>query len=126
MPSGDPEAVKQRMRAVSALLRRHRYVYASEDELQQQLAGVLTSAGLRPVREVRLTEHDRIDLMVGDVGIEVKVKGARQRPLRQLDRYAEHPSVQGLLLVTTRATTLPETMRGKPVAVVSLLANGLA
>ena len=113
------------MGAVSALLRRHRYVYASEDQLQQQLADVLAAAGLRVHREVRLTEHERIDLMVGDVGIEVKVKGQRT-PLRQLGRYAEHPSVQGLLLVTTRAATLPATLRDKPVAVVSLLTNGLA
>lgn len=112
------------MAAVATLIRSHRYSYASEVELHEQLERVLVTAGVPVVREVRLTERDRIDLMAGDVGIEVKVKGQRS-PLRQLGRYAEHPSVQGLLLVTTRAANLPSHLRGKPVSVVSLLTNGL-
>lgn len=118
-------AVQQRMDAVSRVLRGHRYVYASEGELQQQLADVLAGAGVPVAREVRLTPRDRIDLLAGDVGIEVKVKGARV-PLRQLQRYAAHPRVAGLLLVTTRAAELPPTIGGKPAGVVSLLTNGLA
>lgn len=117
--------VELRMAAVSTLIRSHRYVYASEVELHGQLEQVLTAAGVPVRREVRLTARDRIDLLAGDVGIEVKVKGERT-PLRQLGRYAGHSDVGGLLLVTTRAASLPPELCGKPVAVVSLLTNGLS
>lgn len=116
--------VQERMAAVSGLLRGRRYVFASEDELQEQLAAVLDAAGVPVTREVWLSPRDRIDLLAGDVGIEVKVKGKRT-PLEQLARYAESSWVAGLLLVTTRAARLPEQLHGKPVAVVSLLTNGL-
>jgi len=117
--------LEAKMRGVSALLQRHRYVYGSEVELHQQLEDVLRAARLPVQREVRLTAGDRIDLLVGDVGIEVKVKGQRN-PVAQLERYAASDRVAGLLLVTTRAATVPETMSGKPVTVVSLLTNGIA
>lgn len=123
--TADPGLLGARMDAVAAIIRGHRYRYASEVELQEQLEGVLLAAGVPVRREVRLSARDRIDLMAGDVGIEVKVKGERT-PLRQLGRYAEHDEVAGLLLVTTRAATVPEEMRGKPVRLVSLLTNGLA
>lgn len=118
-------AVQQRMDAVSRLLRGHRYVYASEAELQQQLADVLTRAGLPARREVALSARDRIDILAGDVGIEVKVKG-RRTPLAQLTRYSTHPRIGGLLLVTTRAASLPPLIGGKPAGIVSLITNGLA
>lgn len=117
--------LEYRMTALSELIAGQRYVYASERELQDQLAEVLGAARLPVLREVQLTERDRIDLLVGDVGIEVKVKGKRT-PLAQLTRYAGSRHVAGLLLVTTRAATLPASIGGKPAAVVSLLANGLA
>lgn len=116
--------VELRMAAVRIELRRHRYSYASEVELHDRLAAVLQAAGYPVRREVRLSDRDRIDLLVGDVGIEVKVKGART-PLRQLRRYAEHEAVAGLLLVTTRAAALPAELNGKPLQLVSLLTNGL-
>lgn len=114
-----------RMTALTGLIRRHYYTYASEVELHEQLALVIGRAGIPVRREARLTPRDRVDLLVGDIAIEVKVKGKRV-PLEQLERYAEHDAVGGLLLVTTRAATLPPTIGGKPAAVVSLLTNGLA
>lgn len=123
--AGVDDSCHRRMAALAALIRGHRYVYASEVELHGQLEQVLTAAGVPVSREVHLTSRDRIDFLVGDVGIEVKVKGERT-PIRQLTRYAESSWVAGLLLVTTRAAGVPSTLLGKPVAVVSLMANGLA
>lgn len=117
--------VQQRMDALTEIIRGHRYTYGSEVELQAHLERLLVAAGLTVRREVRLTERDRIDFLVADIGIEVKVKGERE-PLRQLRRYASSAQVAGLLLVTTRAAELPFTLDGKPVAVVSLLTNGLS
>lgn len=51
--------------------------------------------------------------------IEVKTKGSRAEVVRQLDRYAAHDQVTGLLLVTSLAKlrVMPSTLRGKPVSV---------
>jgi hypothetical protein len=117
--------VQARMAALSELIRSRRYVYASEVELHAQLEQVMLDARLPVLRELRLSSRDRIDFLIGDVGIEVKVKGERT-PLRQLTRYAGYSTVSGLLLVTTRAAALPPLLGGKPAAVVSLLANALA
>lgn len=118
------DRVRARMAALDSLIRSHRYVYASEVELHDQLERVLRDASLPVTREVILSPRDRIDFLVGDVGLEVKVKGQRT-PLRQLTRYAESSWLAGLLLVTTRAASPPSELAGKPVGVVSLLANGL-
>lgn len=86
---------------VMEALDRHRFVAASEHELQGALAEALVQAGFDVRREVRLSGRDRIDLVVDRVGIEVKVGGAPNEVVRQLARYAEHGEVSALLLVTT-------------------------
>lgn len=74
----------------------------SEEELQEGLGQALTAAGIPFEREVILGPQDRIDFLVGDVGIELKVKGSVESAHRQLARYARHEKVQHLLLVTTK------------------------
>lgn len=73
----------------------------------------------RPEREVRVA-GGIIDHLVGTIGVEVKLKGRPGDILRQLRRYAEDPGLAGLLLVTSRPITLPNTIKGKPVAVFDL------
>ncbi len=87
--------------AVTEALGRRRFLAASEAELQAALAAALVEGGFDVRREVRLSGRDRIDLLVDRVGIEVKVDGASNAVLRQLGRYAAHPEVSALLLVTT-------------------------
>lgn len=102
-----------------------RFLYTSEDELQEGLAKVLTEAGFNVHREVRLTPRDRIDLMVGRVGIEVKIAGRPWSVLGQLQRYAESPAINELILVTTKARhEAPARLNGKPVTVV-FIARGV-
>lgn len=105
----------------------HRFRYADEDQLQDGLADALVAAGFDVRREVRLNARDRIDLLVGRVGVEVKVAGAPSSVWRQLRRYAESPEVDALVLVTSRMrhTSFPDEVGGKPVAVVSLAGAGL-
>lgn len=100
----------------------HRYRYANEDELQEGILRALLAQGFAPTREVRLAPHERIDLMVEKVGIEVKVDGPLQRVWGQLERYAQSPSVEGLVLVTTKVIHLgvPRELSGKPVHVVRI------
>ena len=112
--------------AVVQAIRAHRYRYANEDDLQEALYRMLRGEGFRPKREVRLAPRDRVDLMVGHVAIEVKVDGRLRDVELQLRRYADCRDVNALVLVTTRITHLdvPRELNGKPVQVVSLLAQG--
>ncbi len=100
-----------------------RYRYNSEKELQLAISQILYQSNLPWKTEVPLTKKDRIDFMVGDIGIEVKVGGSFQQVLRQLHRYACLPEVQGLVLVTTRQShrDLPTKLNGKPLFVVWLI-----
>lgn len=91
--------------ALAEILRRARYRYANEDQLQQGIALVLARHGVAADREVRLSPADRIDFLLTGVpiGIEVKVAGETGAVWRQLRRYAASPRIGGLLLATTRA-----------------------
>lgn len=104
-------------------VRSHRYHCTNEDELQQGLHVALLAAGLPSRREVRL--HDscgaalgRVDILVGDVAVEVKVKGQPDAVARQLARYGRSPWVHHLVLVTTSARHSAITLPGMVVHVV--------
>jgi len=105
---------------VSSAIRGHRFRYSDEEDLQEGIAAVLTAAGLDVQREVILDERDRIDLLVGSVGIEVKVAGSAEDALRQLVRYAQHPEIEQLVLVTSQYQRLPKVAGGKPLTTISL------
>ena len=107
---------------VAALLRSVRFNYVSEDELQRGIEQVLTEANISFEREVRLAPHDRIDFIVGGLGIEVKVHGATNEVIRQLQRYQGYERISAVMLVTTcaRHRDIPGTLRGKPVYIVAL------
>ena len=80
------------------------YTYVTEDDLQRELATALAEAGIVAQREVRLSDGaSRIDLLVGDVGIEVKIKGTWIEVTKQVQRYSRCSELSALVLVTTRA-----------------------
>lgn len=107
---------------VAAVIKAARYRYADEAQLQEGIAAALAEAGIPAVREVPLTSADKIDLMAGRVGIEVKIGGQPAAVTRQLRRYAASPEVGELILVTTRVShrSVPREIGGKPVHVVLL------
>lgn len=87
---------------IVATLRSARFVHVDEDELQRGIAEVLSRAEIAFEREVRLSDRDRIDFLVGGLGIEVKLAGSARSVRRQLERYAASSRVEALLLVTDR------------------------
>jgi hypothetical protein len=106
-----------------ALLRRHRFTFASEAELQTGVAEVLRAAGIAFEREVTIGARDRIDFLVGSVGIEVKINGSADNLIRQLSRYAQAAVVSELLVVSSRCKLtggLPSSLSGKPIVALSL------
>lgn len=106
---------------VLAVLRSKRFLFTREDDLQEAVADALVAEGLAPVREVRLSPRDRIDVLVGNVGIEIKVAGKPHSVSAQMERYAASDRLDALVLVTCRARHRPPAeLLGKPVHVVFL------
>lgn len=107
--------------ALSRLIGGCRVDLSTEAAAQRGLADLFRSHAVPFRAEVRLSDEDRIDFLVGTVGIEVKIGQSRRAILRQLDRYAQSPDIAALLLVSS--TAFPSSgldLRGKPVSVVSL------
>jgi hypothetical protein len=108
------------------VLAARRFSYASEEDLQAGLAAALADTGFEVEREVRLDDRSRIDLVVGRVGVEVKVAGKPGSVLSQLRRYAASDRLDGLLLVTSAVRhRLPDTVGGKPLSVFQIVGAGL-
>lgn len=108
-----------------AMLRKYRFTFKNELELQDGIQEVLTLNHVSHRREARLNDSDRPDFLVGDIVIEVKVGGALSEVIRQLHRYAHSPDVKGILLVSSKARHggVPMFLNGKPVQVMSLMEN---
>jgi len=113
-------AVPRAIELITETLRGHRFVFSIESTLQEEIRAVLMAAGIPFSREHRLAPRDRVDFLIGRIGVEVKIKGTKRGILRQLQRYAESPAIAGLLLVSNVSTGLPETINGKPVHSLSL------
>lgn len=88
---------------ILSLLDSHAFHFQSEADLQLGIERVLKDASIEFKREVRLTDADRIDFMVGTIGIEAKIDGSLSDVTRQLHRYAQLNEIESLILVTTRA-----------------------
>jgi hypothetical protein len=120
-----PPITAERLREV---LGSYRYNHANERDLQDGIAQVLATRGIRFDREVVLGPKDRPDFMVDGIAVEVKVDGSPAVILRQLARYASQKGVRAILLVTRKeqhAHRFPETVGGKPLDVLTLGANAL-
>lgn len=111
---------------VIAVLRRYRYRFTCERDLQVGIASALDAAGIAFIREYRL-EDDKgiIDFWIeqGQVGIECKIKGTLPDVTRQLFRYSESNQVDALILVTAKAKlgrNQPDEMNGVPLRVLDL------
>lgn len=94
---------------IVSAIKRYRFTYANEDDLQHGLFLALTDAGYMPQREALLEQGEkalkvvnRVDLLVEKIGIEVKVDGRTAHVHEQLARYAKFDTIEGLILVSTR------------------------
>ena len=92
-----------------------------EYDLHRLVMDALDAAQIPWEHEVKLAPRCRIDLMCGNVGVEIKRgKVERARILSQLRKYAACEQVQGLILVTEKTVPLPHTIYGKPVKLICL------
>lgn len=101
---------------------------ASERDLQDSVERALVAERVIYDREHRLDAKSRPDFFVEGpvlgrgIAVEVKIADSLSSLTRQLFRYADHPAVTGILVVTTlhRLRRLPPTMCGRPVVVLDV------
>lgn len=105
-------------RELAQRLGRYRFPVSVERAMQDAVESALRAEKLAFRREVT-RGADRIDFVVGSVGVELKVKGSAAEVERQLHRYSAWEDLTELLLVTTRGHHLavPAAIGGKPVLV---------
>lgn len=106
--------------AVVAALAGKRFPLEDEIRTQAAISDVLRAKFGRLVEREAVAPGGRIDFKVADIGIEVKVKGARGAIFRQLCRYAHAPDLGGIILVTSKAVNLPTQILGKPCRVLNM------
>lgn len=104
-----------------------KFHFSNEKDLQQGIAELFQAQGVEYQAEVTLTAKDRIDFLVGSVGIEIKIKSSTNTVTRQLLRYAQRPEIESLILVTTKQIhrLIPTKLVEKPVTVIWLLYSAL-
>jgi len=107
---------------IRKLLAGYRFTFTTEVELQDGIASALCDNHVECEREARLDAHDRIDFLIGTVGVEVKVGGATTALIRQLHRYAKHHGITELLVVTSRPRlrNIPAWLNDKRIEILAL------
>lgn len=110
--------------SIAALLVAFRFRGRAEADVQEAIAQILGDAFADQVqREVELGKENRIDFIVGKVGIEVKVGGSSIDVYRQVQRYASRPEIDSVIIASTKAAVLsdlPSTVGGKPLYLLHL------
>lgn len=109
-----------RINDICSLLHRACLPLNAEKAAQAALEDLLKLNGVEFEREVALSPADIVDFMIGDIAVEMKLKGSVMDIYRQLCRYAAHDRVKGLVLLTSKAMSLPELINDKPARVVSM------
>ncbi len=111
---------------ISRLMRVNRFRLGHEALLQEDVEALFKREGVPFVREHILGPADRVDFFVdGRIAVELKIRCPKRRVLRQLERYASHDVVEGLVLASVNAVGIPPRLEGKPVFVVPLGLSGL-
>lgn len=88
-------------RRIVAICERSRINVSTEGSAHLSLSEALRAQGVEVQDEVPLNAKDRIDMLIGAVGVEVKIKGQRRDIYRQLQRYAASDRIEALVLVTS-------------------------
>ena len=92
-----------------------------EYDLHKMTCEALALAGISCVHEAVLGKRCRIDILCGDIGIELKRgKPTKKALIKQLTRYAQTGKVQQLIVVSEMSVELPEEIEGVRIHTVGL------
>ena len=107
---------------IQMAIRGRHFSLSDEKSLQMELTDALTDHGFTFEREVHLDNTNIVDFMIDGLAVEIKIrtKVSAMHIYRQLERYCSFKEVKCLLLMTSKAFSLPPFISGKPVYVLSL------
>jgi len=107
---------------VGMSLSKRRLNLSDEKLLQNDIASAFDHSSIVYEREVKIKDKSIVDFMIGTLAIEVKIRGngSAMSIYRQIERYCDSDQVEAILLLTSKTMTLPETINGKAVYVLSL------
>ncbi|MBR2943010.1 MAG: hypothetical protein IKB82_06385 [Clostridia bacterium] len=89
--------------------------------LHDMVLAALEKAGFSAQHEAALAPRCRIDILCGDIGIEIKKSRPQITSLkRQLERYAACEQIRELLVIAPRGVNLPRMIGGKSVTMLAL------
>ena len=95
-----------------------------EYELQKDIANTFDNSGIIYIKECRLGSGNRVDFLTqSGVAVEVKKgKPNRTQLINQINRYAEYPEVEAVVIVVVTSLRIPitKTANGKPCSVIGL------
>ena len=92
-----------------------------EYDLHQLARQTLAQHAISCVHEAVLAPRCRIDILCGQIGIEIKRgKPTRSALLKQILRYAQTGKIDAIVVLSEQSVDLPETMEGIPVIMVGL------
>ena len=108
-------------RIIEALMHIRCNAASTEAQLHEQTKNAFVRAGIEACHEVKLGPGARIDFVACGIGIEIKKKRPeRARLIAQLERYAEHEEIEGLIVVSPCGIDLPKRIRGKQIKAIAL------
>lgn len=102
------------------VLSRYKLPLSTEIELKNEMEKIFIKHEIIFRREFRLDSKNILDFYVGDIGIEVKIKGSAKTTYKQCERYCQFPVVNQLLLVTNKAHGMPSAINTKRIHVLRL------
>lgn len=110
--------------SLATQLRNQRFSTIQEKQTQLEVELFLITLNYSFQREMRLNEKDIPDFLInsphGAIVLEVKTRCLKKQIYRQLERYAKHEHVAGLILLTGTSMGLPFVIEQKPAIIVSL------
>lgn len=117
--------------SILSTLHKKRFSLVIEKKLQNELKSVFEMRGLKFRKEYRLPDTDNRDIpdffFCDDpenpgkgIVVEAKLKANKMAIYKQCKRYAEHPDVIAIILITNTSLGFPETIQGKPCFVFKL------
>ena len=89
-----------------------------ELDLQLDIVSLFDSHGIEYTREHSLSDKDRIDFSVGDIGIECKVSTSPLKLARQVSRYTKY--FKKIIVVSAQKLELPTTICDVPVTFIPI------
>lgn len=117
-------AIRITMSTIASFCVQQRFDVSQEKVAQAGMEVALETGGFDFKREHALGPKDKPDFLIirdgFNIVVEMKTRAQRVKIFKQIERYAKHDSVDGVVLLSRTAMGLPDIINGKPALFASL------